>query len=89
MFLKYSRDDERQADALGMDYSRADGYNPADMAVTFRALEKMGDLSGGKSLPGFLSTHPLSSDRRTNPSSRWAGPISKRPPAGKLVKIFR
>jgi predicted Zn-dependent protease len=66
MFLKYSRDDERQADALGVDYSRATGYDPADMAVTFQALEKMGDLSGGSSLPGFLSTHPLSSERIKN-----------------------
>ena len=66
LFLKYSRDDERQADALGVDYSRAAGFNPADMAVTFQALERMGDLSGGSSLPGFLSTHPLSSERIKN-----------------------
>jgi len=69
LFLKYSRDDERQADALGVDYSRLTGYNPADMAVTFAALERMGDLSGGRSLPGFLSTHPLSSERIKNVQS--------------------
>jgi predicted Zn-dependent protease len=63
LFLKYSRDNENQADALGVDYSRAGGYNPADMAVTFTALQRMGDLSGGSSLPGFLSTHPLTADR--------------------------
>jgi len=66
LFLKYSRDDERQADALGVEYSRLAGYDPADMAVTFTALEKMGDLAGGRSLPGFLSTHPLSSERIQN-----------------------
>ena len=66
LFLKYSRDDERQADALGVDYSRLVGYNPADMALTFASLQKMGDLSGGRSLPGFLSTHPLSSERIKN-----------------------
>jgi predicted Zn-dependent protease len=66
LFLKYSRDNENQADALGVDYSRAGGYNPADMTVTFTALEKMGDLSGGHSLPGFLSTHPLTPDRITH-----------------------
>ncbi len=63
LFLKYSRDDENQADALGVDYARAAGFDPADMVVTFAALQKMGDLSGGGSLPGFLSTHPLTSDR--------------------------
>jgi predicted Zn-dependent protease len=63
LFLKYSRDDETQADTLGVDYSRAGGYDPSDMAVTFTALQKMGDLSGKSSLPGFLSTHPLTADR--------------------------
>ena len=67
LFLKYSRDNENQADALGVDYSRAGGYDPADMAVTFLALQRMGDLSGGhSSLPGFLSTHPLTADRIKN-----------------------
>jgi predicted Zn-dependent protease len=63
LFLKFSRDDENQADGLGVDYARAAGYNPADMAVTFAALQKLGDLSGGGSMPGFLSTHPLTADR--------------------------
>ena len=63
LFLKYSRDNENQSDALGVEYARAAGYDPADMAVTFTALQKMGDLSGGNSLPGFLSTHPLTPDR--------------------------
>jgi predicted Zn-dependent protease len=63
LFLKFSRDNENQADALGVDYARAGGYNPADMGVTFTALQKMGDLSGKSSMPGFLSTHPLTADR--------------------------
>mgnify|MGYP000726736036 CR=1 FL=1 len=67
LFLKYSRDNENQADALGVEYSRAGGYDPADMTVTFAALQRMGDLSGGgSSLPGFLSTHPLTADRIAN-----------------------
>jgi predicted Zn-dependent protease len=64
LFLKFSRDDETQADGLGIGYARAAGYNPADMALTFAALQKLGDLSGaGSSMPGFLSTHPLTTDR--------------------------
>ena len=50
LFLKYSRDNENQSDALGVDYARAAGYNPADMAATFVALQTMGDLSGGARL---------------------------------------
>jgi predicted Zn-dependent protease len=66
LFLKYSRDDERQADQLGVEYSRKGGYNPREMIGFFNSLEKMGDLSGGHSIPGFLSTHPLTSERIQN-----------------------
>jgi len=64
LFLKFSRDDERQADSLGVQYSRSGGWHPGKMVDFFSALQKMGDLSGGgHSLPGFLSTHPLTSER--------------------------
>ncbi len=66
LFLKFSRDDEREADALGVQYSRQGGYNPSEMVSFFASLEKLGDLSGGHSLPGFLSTHPLTSERVQN-----------------------
>jgi len=63
LFLKYSRDDERQADALGVQYARKGVYNPGEMVAFFSSLGKLGDLSGGQALPGFLSTHPLTSER--------------------------
>lgn len=66
LFLKFSRDDERQADTLGVEYSRKSGYNPSEMIGFFSSLQKLGDLSGGRSLPGFLSTHPLTSERIHN-----------------------
>jgi len=63
LFLKYSRDDERQADGLGVEYARKGVYNPGEMIAFFGSLEKLGDLSGGQALPGFLSTHPLTKER--------------------------
>jgi len=66
LFLKFSRDDERQADVLGVDYARKGVYNPGEMIAFFASLEKLGDLSGGHALPGFLSTHPLTSERIQN-----------------------
>ncbi len=63
LFLKFSRDDEYQADLLGVEYSRKGGYNPGEMIGFFASLEKLGDLSGGQTLPGFLSTHPLTKNR--------------------------
>ena len=66
LFLQFSRDDERQADQLGVEYTRKGQYNPAYMIDFFESLQNMGDLSGGQTLPGFLSTHPLTSERIKN-----------------------
>ena len=66
LFLKYSRDDEREADALGVQYARAGRFNSGEMVAFFSALQRYGDMSGGHSLPGFLSTHPLTSERIQN-----------------------
>lgn len=63
MFLKYSRDDEYQADELGLLYCRQAGYNPREMVRFFSSLEQMSEESGGHSLPNFLSTHPLTKKR--------------------------
>ena len=66
LFLKFSRDDEREADALGVAYARSAGYDPSRMIEFFTSLERMGDLSGKNTLPGFLSTHPLTKERIAN-----------------------
>ena len=66
LFLKFSRDDERQADALGVQYARAGRFNSGEMVKFFSALQRYGDMSGGHSIPGFLSTHPLTSERIQN-----------------------
>jgi predicted Zn-dependent protease len=67
LFLKFSRDDEREADALGIAYARSGRFNGVEMIKFFTTLQRYGDLSGGHSaLPGFLSTHPLNSERIEN-----------------------
>ena len=54
MFLKYSRGDEAQADAVGAIIMYKAGYNPRSMAEFFQKLEKQGGGGG----PQFLSDHP-------------------------------
>jgi predicted Zn-dependent protease len=58
----YSRDDEREADALGLDYMMANGFDPEG---AIRLHEKLLKLSGGFNVP-FLSTHPSSEERIDN-----------------------
>ncbi len=62
LFLKYSRDDEREADDLGLRYMYKANYNPEMMDDIFRVIDRMQE-SSGSSLPGWLSTHPAPSDR--------------------------
>lgn len=58
LFLKYGRDDERQADDLGLRYMVDDGYDPRQMPAVFRTLERVSQASGEGRLPGWLSSHP-------------------------------
>jgi predicted Zn-dependent protease len=66
MFLKFSRDDESQADALGFAYLTRHGYDPRPMAHVFQTLERVGQAAGAQRLPDWLATHPNPGDRR-----RW------------------
>ncbi|MGI4734001.1 MAG: M48 family metalloprotease [Janthinobacterium lividum] len=61
--LKYSRNDENEADGLGVKYSTKIGYDASQMADFFLTLERTEKASGGGSTPAFLSTHPNSADR--------------------------
>ncbi|MCA8924713.1 MAG: M48 family metalloprotease [Planctomycetes bacterium] len=64
LLLKYSRDDERQSDSLGVEYGTALGYDTRDMAEFFKTLEKLSGGGGGL-LPSFTSTHPDPGERYT------------------------
>jgi beta-barrel assembly-enhancing protease len=55
--LKYSRDNEEEADALGFKWMMKAGYNPRDMVTIFNKMNKQRWLEGGK-IPIYLSTHP-------------------------------
>jgi predicted Zn-dependent protease len=67
LFLKFSRDDEREADSLGVQYARAGRFNTVEMINFFTTLQRYGDLSGGNhAIPGFLSTHPSDEERIAN-----------------------
>lgn len=58
LFLKYGRDDERQADDLGVRYIASEGYDPRQMPKVFETLERVSQVEAGGRVPSWLSTHP-------------------------------
>lgn len=88
--LKFSRDDEAEADALGLIVAARAGYNPASGVTLW---QKMLQASKGAP-PKFLSTHPPGADRiadiesrlpRVEPMYRAAAKPDRRfnPPSGR------
>ncbi|HEY1228824.1 MAG TPA: M48 family metallopeptidase [Ramlibacter sp.] len=58
--LRWSRNDETEADLVGLEIGARAGYNP-DAAVSL--WTKMGQVAGGNNGPAFLSTHPSGPER--------------------------
>jgi predicted Zn-dependent protease len=83
LFLKYSRDDENQADDLGVRYSVLDSYDAREMPATYRTLKRVGDASGQR-LPTFLSTHPDPGDREVRVAA-----LAREQVAGKTGLIIK
>jgi predicted Zn-dependent protease len=65
LMLKYSRNDERDADAQGIRYAYQAGYDPDKAVAFFYKLKKLeGNVSGlQKNMLKILSDHPLTDER--------------------------
>jgi predicted Zn-dependent protease len=96
LFLKYSRNDEYQADALGVEYSLKIGYSAGEMVTFFNSLQRLTETKGSTHLPNFLSTHPLTPRRiekvkellQAEENSRTGGlPLLKVERDGYLTKL--
>ena len=55
--LKYSRDDESQADGLGFRYALSNGYDVRKMVDMFTVLQRI-SATAGQRIPEWQSTHP-------------------------------
>ena len=61
-FLKFSRNDEREADFLGLQYHAACGYDPVAFIDFFERMRQQEKSSQGGIARAF-STHPMTRDR--------------------------
>lgn len=60
--LKYSRENEREADKVGVELLQKAGYNPAGLLLAMRKINRVQEGSGGQP-PKVLSSHPSTPER--------------------------
>ena len=72
LFLKYGRDDEYQADDLGLRYIDRVQYDPRPMPNVFLTLKRVSEAAGATPLPTWMSTHPAPQDRHDRLERRIA-----------------
>jgi predicted Zn-dependent protease len=58
VFLRFSRDDEREADRLGVEYAARAAYDPRQVSSFFDVLGRLSAAGDRETIPGWLSTHP-------------------------------
>lgn len=62
LMLQYSRDDEYEADRLGIEYNYKAGYDPHGIVRFFERLQKL-EKGGDKGILANLRSHPLTENR--------------------------
>src|SRR5262249_2188674 len=63
LFLKYGRDDEAEADGLGVRYASRAGWDPDGVPQMLTTLARIDEASDDKGVPNWLQTHPQPEDR--------------------------
>jgi predicted Zn-dependent protease len=86
LFLRFSRDNERQSDDLGVEYSVKMGYDATAMAHFFQTLERLHPSSGQNGLPEWFSTHPNPENRVKAVNEKAAAWKAKTPEKQYAVK---
>ena len=69
MQMKFSRDHEREADAMGFQYLMKANIDPRGMVAFFEKIQKEHDEAGAPDMDGalsMLSTHPATKERIAN-----------------------
>jgi len=59
--LKYGRDDETEADLVGLEIAARGGFKPEASVQLWKKM--LAATGGGKGQPSFLSTHPSGNNR--------------------------
>jgi predicted Zn-dependent protease len=86
LFLRYSRDAERQADLLGFRYALGQHYDVREMGHVFEALQRVEEAertrTGRSPLPTYMQSHPSEPARIADVERRAA-----QVPAGTATRV--
>ena len=63
LFLKFGRDDELQADALGAEYAAGGRWDPDEVPAFLTTLARIAEATDRNGVPNWLSTHPQPENR--------------------------
>lgn len=70
--LGYTRDFEREADRIGMQTLQAAGFDVRAMPAFFEKLQRNSRLGDDGTVPGYLRTHPMTTERIADAQGRAA-----------------
>ncbi|MEM7154173.1 MAG: M48 family metalloprotease [Myxococcota bacterium] len=87
--LKHSRDDEYEADSLGLRYAGRAGYDRAATVGVFDVLAAVSSVEESERVPSWLSTHPDPELRRSRVESMVPGRAEKPGPNPEYLAMLR
>ena len=68
--LSFSRDFEREADRIGFQSLTGAGFDVRAMGMFFEKLQRYSRITDSGSVPGYLRSHPVTSERISDAQSR-------------------
>jgi predicted Zn-dependent protease len=86
--LNYSRDFEREADRIGLGLLERSNFDIRGMGTFFERLQKFGRLYENNA-PGYLRTHPLTTERLSDMGNRIQGRPYKQVPDSLDFQLVR
>ena len=82
LFLKFGRDDELQADALGAEYTATGGWDPEQVPTFLSTLARIAEVTDRNGVPNWLSTHPQPENRALRVTETVKKARTARPESG-------
>jgi predicted Zn-dependent protease len=70
--LAYTRDFEREADRVGLQALGSAGFDPRAMASFFEKMQRSQRVADDGTIPGYLRTHPISTERIADAQNKVA-----------------